>query len=206
MTPAEPSTRPRVEGSREQEILDAALDELAESGYDRLTLDAVAARCRASKATLYRRWASKAALVVDAVARFKSHQPQDPDTGTLAGDLDALTCGAPVLIPPHIVDVLAGLMTAMHRDAELAAAVHERFLGPRIAMTRAVVERARDRGEIPAAVDAELLTSVVPALMFYRSTMTGPPEDPDALVRRIVHHVVLPAAVHGPVVDTRSPA
>ena len=61
MTPAEAALRPRVEGDREQEILDAALEVLGEVGYDRLTMDAVAQRAKASKATLYRRWNSKAA-------------------------------------------------------------------------------------------------------------------------------------------------
>src|SRR4029077_15964572 len=70
MTPAEAAAavRPRVEGVREQEILDAALEVLGEFGYDRLTMDAVAQRAKASKATLYRRWNSKATLVVDALA------------------------------------------------------------------------------------------------------------------------------------------
>ena len=60
MTPAEAAThlRPRVEGDREREILDAALEVLAEVGYDRLTMDAVAQRAKASKATLYRRSSS----------------------------------------------------------------------------------------------------------------------------------------------------
>ena len=66
------ATRPRVEGDREQEILDATLDVLADVGYDRLTMDAVAQRARASKATLYRRWNGKARLVVDALLSQKA--------------------------------------------------------------------------------------------------------------------------------------
>ncbi|MGL5927508.1 MAG: helix-turn-helix domain-containing protein, partial [Dermatophilaceae bacterium] len=61
------SSRRRVEGDREREILSAALGVLAEVGYDRMTMDAVALAARASKATLYRRWQSKTALVVDAL-------------------------------------------------------------------------------------------------------------------------------------------
>jgi maltoporin len=56
MSPAETATRPRVEGDREQEIYDATLEVLEEVGYDRLTMDAVATRAKAGKATLYRRW------------------------------------------------------------------------------------------------------------------------------------------------------
>src|SRR3954452_17491342 len=86
------AARPRIEGVREQEILDAALEVLADVGYDRLTMDAVAQRAKASKATLYRRWNSKATLVVDALARTKP-LPEAPDTGDLRSDLVAAFCG-----------------------------------------------------------------------------------------------------------------
>ena len=67
MTPQVEATlsRPRIEGDREVEILDAALEVLADVGYDRLTMDAVAQRAKASKATLYRRWNGKVSLVID---------------------------------------------------------------------------------------------------------------------------------------------
>jgi AcrR family transcriptional regulator len=63
--------RPRIEGGREDEILDATVAVVAELGYDRLTMDAVATAAKASKATLYRRWSTKAELVVDAISRAK---------------------------------------------------------------------------------------------------------------------------------------
>ena len=78
MTPQEAAVRPRIEGHREQEILDATLEVLADVGYDRLTMDAVATAAKASKATLYRRWSSKAALVIDAVARPEGRPPPSP--------------------------------------------------------------------------------------------------------------------------------
>jgi len=92
-THASEGTRPRVEGDREQEIFDATLQVLEEVGYDRLTMDAVASAARASKATLYRRWNGKVALVIDALISQKG-QPVVPDTGTLRGDLHSLLHGA----------------------------------------------------------------------------------------------------------------
>src|SRR5215212_6647530 len=68
-TAVPPTTRPRIEGEREAQILDAALELLREVGYDRLTMDAVASAAHASKASLYRRWGSKAQLVVDSLSR-----------------------------------------------------------------------------------------------------------------------------------------
>src|SRR5689334_23978067 len=86
--------RPRIEGGREEEILEATVVVLAELGYDRLTMDAVATAAKASKATLYRRWSTKADLVVDAISRAKGcPMPEDVDTGSLRGDLIAMSCG-----------------------------------------------------------------------------------------------------------------
>ena len=92
-SPSRTATRPRIEGEREVAIFDATMRMLATSGYDRLTMDAVAADARASKATLYRRWTSKADLVVDALVWLKSCMPHDvPNTGTLRGDLLSMAC------------------------------------------------------------------------------------------------------------------
>ena len=92
-TPTETAaTRPRVEGDREAEILDATLEVLVDVGYDRLTMDAVALRAQASKATLYRRWNTKVRLVIDALLATKQ-APTVPDTGSLRGDLIELFCG-----------------------------------------------------------------------------------------------------------------
>ena len=118
----ETATRPRVEGDREQEILDAALTVLAEVGYDKLTMDAVAAEAKASKATLYRRWSSKPELVVDAVCSHKEHPPV-PDTGTLRGDLLAAYCGLGG-VDPRAMAVIAAVVTApLHKEALSAAGV-----------------------------------------------------------------------------------
>src|SRR3978361_1917850 len=85
--------RPRVEGERESQILDATLALLAKVGYDRLTMDAVAAEAKAGKATLYRRWPTKSSLVVDAVLQSKQAlQAPEVDTGSLREDLIRSAC------------------------------------------------------------------------------------------------------------------
>src|ERR1700743_3597176 len=93
----EQAASPRVgrpmDATRDDDILNAALDILAEVGYDGMTIDMVAARARAGKATLYRRWPSKTELVIDAVACMKNKDidfDSLPDTGTLRGDFIAL--------------------------------------------------------------------------------------------------------------------
>jgi AcrR family transcriptional regulator len=188
------TTRPRVEGAREEEILDATVRLLVEVGYDKLTLDAVAAEARASKATLYRRWKGKAELVVDAVHRAKAcGGPIDVDTGSLHGDLLAMACRTGGLIDEVPLSVFAGLMSAMHHDPDLMAAVHERFLGPRMELATKVLERARLRGEIGPEVDIRLLSAVLPAMVLHRRLVMGEPIDA-RFVARVVNEVVVPAA------------
>ena len=82
--------RPR-DDAREQAILDAAIDLVAEIGYDAMSIEAVAARAKSSKATIYRRWPGKAELVAEAMRRRSEPVLEDlPDTGSLRGDLLAL--------------------------------------------------------------------------------------------------------------------
>lgn len=195
-----PETRPRVEGEREREVLGATLAVLADVGYDRLTMDAVAAAARASKATLYRRWQSKAALVVDALASQK-RPVEVPDTGSLREDLLATYCGMGGMTDPQHVAVLGAVVTAITRDAEFAEAFRRDFIGPRIAASTVMFARARDRGEIDDAVDIGLLATALPGIVLHRTYLLG--DTPDAaLVAAVVDQVILPAARRRPADQT----
>lgn len=201
MTPAH---RPRVTGDREDEILEATVRVLADVGYDRLTMDQVAAEAHASKATLYRRWADKASLVVDAVSRAKGLPEADPpDTGSLRDDLLSVFCGPAGLTERLPMSVLAGLMTALHTDEELSVAWRERFLAPRMAVAVSIFARARDRGEIAPDADLEVLQTVLPSMCAFRQTVLGRPVDA-AFVASVIDQIVLPAAVQ-PAVRTTAP-
>lgn len=194
--PPDPTTRPRVEGDREREILDAALSVLAEVGYDRLTMDAVATRAKASKATLYRRWESKPTLVVDAVCSQKG-PPDVVDTGNLRDDLVGLYCGLGGLRDERGVSVLAAIITAMARDPEFAATYRRDFIGPKIAAGRLVFERARGRGEIRPGVDIDLVAPALPGIVLHRVFLLGEEPTPE-LIARVVDQIILPAVSHGP--------
>lgn len=189
--------RPRVEGDREAEILEAAVRVLADVGYDRLTMDTVALEARASKATLYRRWQNKASLVVDAVSRAKGIPAPDwPSTGTLRGDLLASWCGREGWSSTLPMSVMGGLMTALHNDEELGTAFREIFLEPRQALARRVFEDARDRGEIAEGVDLDLVMSLLPAVCVHQEFVLNRTLD-DAFVERVIDTVVLPACKVG---------
>lgn len=195
--------RPRVEGDREAEVLDAAVRVLGEVGYDRLTMDTVALAARASKATLYRRWQNKAALVVDAVARAKGMPaPDSPSTGSLREDLVASWCGRQGWSSTLPLSVMCGLMTALHTDEELGAAFRTGFMEPRQALARKVFEAARDRGEIANTVDLDLMMSLLPAICVQQELLLNRSVD-DEFVVRVIDSVVLPACHAQP---TNAPA
>lgn len=191
MTPLESATRPRVEGDREQEILLATLDVLADVGYDRLTMDAVAARAKASKATLYRRWSSKAALVIEAVMLHKG-PTATPDTGSFREDLLQMSCGAGGLGDEKPLGVLASIITALNLDPEFAEAYRRDFVGPKVAASRTVYERAQARGEIRADLDIDLVAPALAGMVLHRVFLFG--EEPSReLITALVDQIVIPA-------------
>lgn len=193
MTLLTPKLGRKRDFTRDPEILEAALDVLAESGYDGMTIDMVAARAKAGKATLYRRWPSKAELVIDAVACMKTVNLDDlPDTGTLRGDLLGM-------IKPHSIEdadrklkVMTGLLSMLSRSPELADAAYQAITDPRARATRLFLQRAIDRGEIPAATDIQTLSLVSASMASYRTLFLRKPVDREFLLS-VIDGVILPA-------------
>lgn len=195
--PTEAGHRPRVEGDREVEILEATLDVLADVGYDRLTMDAVATRAKASKATLYRRWTSKVALVIDALLLTKG-TPDVPDTGSLRGDLLAAYCGLgdkDGLMDAKAVATFSSVITALTRDAEFAAAFRERVIGPKIALSTAIYTQAKARGEVREDLDESLFGPAMAGICLHRAYVLGEAPTRD-LIERIIDQIIVPAAMN----------
>lgn len=185
-----------LDPSRDDALRRAAMELLAEVGYDRLTMDEVAARAHAGKTTIYRRWPSKAELVVDAL-RCAKGSPEFPDTGSLRGDLAAVIKRMTSADNRFDARVTIGVVNAVTRDDELRRVFRERVFGPRMAGMRAVFERAVARGEMPDGHDFDLLASVFHALaMHYLLTHGQMPKT--AFAQRIVDHVLLPLATSAP--------
>ncbi len=194
MTPAEAAAhlRPRVEGDREQEILDAALEVLGEVGYDRLTMDAVAQRAKASKATLYRRWTSKATLVVESLARMKTTPQVLPDTGDLRTDMIEAFCGLGGLTDHDTTSTFGAVVTAVSTDPEFAVEFRKQVVGPKSEVSRAIFERARDRGELRPDIDLDIVVPALAGIVLHRVFVLG--EQPDAaLIERVIDQIILPA-------------
>jgi AcrR family transcriptional regulator len=191
--------------SRDADILQAAIDVLAETGYDGMTIEMVATRAKAGKATVYRRWASKSDLVIDAVACMKAapgpgSTAELPDTGTLRGDLVAM-------IRPHSIQdnekklkVMAGIVSLLADSPELAAAVNTAIVQPRVEINRRLLQRAIDRGEIPADIALDDLALVSPSMVAYRTIIMKQPVDREFLLG-LIDGVVLPAVGLRPPAD-----
>jgi AcrR family transcriptional regulator len=184
-----------MDATREADILDAALDVLSEEGFDGMTIDMVAARAKAGKATLYRRWPSKTELVVDAVACMKNADidlDALPDTGTLRGDLLAMMKPVTIRDATRKMRVMAGLVSLIARNPELAEAARAAVIAPRAEINRRFLQRAIDRGEIRADIDIPFIASISPSMVTYRSMMLGKPVDRDFLIH-IVDKIILPS-------------
>ncbi len=140
--------RSRITPEREAELYGAVLDLLREVGYDAVTMDAVAARTRSSKATLYRQWGGKAELVVRALHSQKPGSIADIDTGTLRGDLHGIIGREDDCVMAQNAALMRALAMAVHHNDDLRRAFKELLVEPEMEEFRRMIRRAVDRGEI----------------------------------------------------------
>src|SRR6476620_3948308 len=176
---------------RETELLAVTLGLLQQEGYDRLTVDAVAATARASKATIYRRWPTKAELVLAAFVEGTRQVAVDPDTGKLRDDLLRLGEQICAHVSTHASTIRA-VLVEVSRSAELGAMMQEQFLAQRKALMSHVLARAVDRGEIDASAITEDLWDVLPGYLIYRSILTGRAPS-SRTVQDLVDNVLIPS-------------
>src|ERR1700761_3409542 len=139
----------RLDRSRDPAILNAALAALTENGYDATNMDDIAARAGVGKAAIYRRWSSKAALITDALVYWRPDLLEDdaPNTGTLAGDFDAVVERSKRNNDGLITNdlVLRVALEAAH-DRELATALDDLILFKGRRVVSAILGHAADRG------------------------------------------------------------
>ncbi|GAB2913075.1 TetR/AcrR family transcriptional regulator [Streptomyces mayteni] len=180
--------RPRDERIDEA-VPRAVLEILDESGYARLTMEAVASRAGTSKPALRRRWRSRQHLVVDALADVVGTEPT-PDTGCTHCDLIA---GISTLTRAFTSDlgrrVLPALVADLADDPDLEAAFLDRFFHPRRASTARALRRGIDRGDIRPDTDVDLLLDLLAATTYYRALFGHLPITPE-LAEQVVHVVL----------------
>ncbi|BBX23796.1 putative HTH-type transcriptional regulator [Mycolicibacter terrae] len=180
---------------REVELLEVTLQLLQENGYDRLTVDAVAATARASKATVYRRWPSKAELVLAAFTEGIRQIAVPPDTGSLRGDLlrlGELVCEQTT----RHAGTLRAVLVEVSRNPALNEVMQHQFIDQRKALMLHILGQAVDRGEIDAAAVNDDLWDVLPGYLIFRSLVSGRATTART-VANLVDEVVIPGLTRG---------
>ncbi|WP_405725881.1 TetR/AcrR family transcriptional regulator [Streptomyces sp. NBC_01537] len=182
----------RLTAEREQEICDATIRLVCEQGYDALTMDAVAARTKCSKATLYRQWTSKPRLVAVALRHTRPVLTADIDTGSLAGDLRELVRRMGTE-SNRDVDLMRGLSQAAVNNPDLREALREVLIDPDTDALGAMLRRAVWRGELATdSAAAPFLTYALVGPMIGRRILDD--RDADAeFMTRYLEAVILPA-------------
>lgn len=169
-----PPGRPLDEHAR-TEILDAAVTLLTEEGFAGVTVDTVAATAGVSKATIYRRWSSKEALLLEAASCLSGGPQELPDTGSLRDDLLALYQGfLPALIDGVPGQMLPQMVAEGTRNPEIRALLAD-FSDSRRVRWRTVIERAAARGELVDGLDTEVVVDCLTGPLFTRLLVTGRP-------------------------------
>ncbi|WP_206309849.1 TetR/AcrR family transcriptional regulator [Streptomyces sp. A0592] len=148
MTEAMAARRTRITPERQAELHEAVLDLLRDVGYEALTMDAVAARTKSSKATLYRQWGSKPELVAKALRCTQPVSLREIDTGSLRGDFALMVEHSDDAQMAKDTALMRGLAHAVHESPELHKALRDLLVDPEITGLQVMLQRAVDRGEI----------------------------------------------------------
>ncbi|RYD36004.1 MAG: TetR/AcrR family transcriptional regulator [Verrucomicrobiaceae bacterium] len=190
--------RKRDEG-KDRDILDATLAVLAEIGFDTMTMDLVAARAKAGKATLYRRWASKGELVRDALidmSRNSIEADQLPDTGNLRDDLLAVMKPHSMEYSERKLKVLAGLGSFSTRHPGLYDQALTGIFSPWISINTTLMKRAVQRRELPPTADIALACEVIISLTAFR-TSSQRKQFNKAAYKALLDNILLPGLRNG---------
>jgi AcrR family transcriptional regulator len=162
-----PPGRPRSEHSR-QAILRSTMSLLQHTGFDDLTIEAIAADAGVGKATVYRWWPNKGALVVDAFASGTESQLHFPDTGSVYRDVSFQMRRAVAIFRSPQGKIVAALLGAGQSDSELLEAFRARFLRPRRQEAYKTLLRGIDRGELPRGLDLDLVLDILYGAIYMR--------------------------------------
>ena len=193
----------RRDAALDDAILDAALAVLADSGYDGLTIDLVAERASTARASVYRRWPTKADLVLAAVRRMNAVDidlDDLPDTGTLRGDMVAAIVPETFEEQQRRIRIVTGLLAVTTTDPLLAEEATRAGIGPWIDLNRALLDRAVARGEY-ATADTGSLAQVIPMICIARVAVQRLPITREFSVG-LIDGVILPALRAGLVPPT----
>jgi AcrR family transcriptional regulator len=174
-------------------VLDATLTQLAELGFERLSIPQVADIAGVNKTSIYRRWPTKANLVQDALATPLSHANEAPNTGALRTDLIALSSTVAAFMQSRVGTALIRIMLAEGGNPEVRALANAAYSeagkhGPWI-----VIQRAIERGELNGNVDPSLMLFTIAGAIMHR-VFVEHKDAPDEFLKQVVDLVLFGAA------------
>jgi AcrR family transcriptional regulator len=174
--------RPRSEQARVA-ILRSTLKLLGENGFSDLTIEAVAAHARVGKATVYRWWPNKAALIADAFASSATRKLHFPDTGSVLTDMSQQMRQLVKVFRSRRGRIVSAILGAGQSDRALIAAFRERFLRPRRQEAYATLRRGILRGELRKDIDLDLLLDSLYGPIYMRFLIRHDKLTPDFIDR-----------------------
>lgn len=154
----------------------ATLELGQEIGYAKLSIEAVAARAGAGKHTVYRRWSSKGALLLDSLLSLNEPGLNYPDTGDIVADLRVqIYAAVDLLTRPPFGPLFQALIGEAQHAPQVATALNERFIAPQTARTVARLEAARDQGQLSPHFDLGLAMAILSGPLYFQLLITQEP-------------------------------
>jgi AcrR family transcriptional regulator len=172
--PARGRGRPRDEAARRR-ILKAALDLMDETAFDRVTAEAIAGRARASKATVYRWWPNKSAVVIEAFREAIAPELPLRDTGDLRGDLASQMRNFARVLSGRGGRMLRSFVVAARSDPEVAAAFRSIWSDPRRAEAKEMLRQKQTSGQLRRDADLDLVIDSLYGPLYYRFLVKNEP-------------------------------
>ncbi|MGI9822846.1 TetR/AcrR family transcriptional regulator [Agromyces sp. Marseille-Q5079] len=170
-------------------VLESAMALCRETGFARLTIEAIAERAGVSKKTIYRWWPSKGAVLLEAVFDAAASVAPHGDTGDLARDMSAQMMGVVALLTPQDTSPVAAIIAEAQRDPAIADALREQVIRPNIEHFEERMRSAQRAGEIPEDADLGVALDLFYGPIYHRLVFhLGLPDDEEMRVR--VDHVI----------------
>jgi AcrR family transcriptional regulator len=145
------------------------MQELAEVGYGRFSIEAVARRAGVAKTAVYRRWSSKLEMVLEMVTAVAGQRLSLPDTGSLRGDIEILLgVAARALQHPLASQIIPDLLAEAARNQQIAQTLLDTLRVNQREIGVLLVDRAVERGELPAGSDPDLAVDVIVGPLYWR--------------------------------------
>jgi AcrR family transcriptional regulator len=188
--------RPRSEETRKL-ILSTAYQLLLEQGFKSVTVEGIALKSGVSKTTIYKWWPNKAAVVLDGFFDATEILLQVPETGSAKEDLFIQVNNLATFFTSSKGRIIAELIAEGQFDANVAAEYQKRYFAPRRLITRSIMERGIEKGQMKSDIDIELLIDIIYAPIFYRLLITGDKIDTEYI------NNVLEQALNGVFLDSK---